>query len=127
MIKIKISNPLIKQIADAAERLTQKEMEMFLLKMNDTIKNNIKKQEAKEKKVKLIKEIKAKIGNKIKLTYYEKLTMLLGREPLKGGLKEHMKYNPKFKTEEAVCKDLFLMNIKTFPKDKSKAKKLGLI
>jgi hypothetical protein len=61
------------------------------------------------------------------MSYYDKLTKLLGREPLKSGLETHLKYHPQLKTLEGAAKDLFQLEIFSFPKQKAKAKKLGLI
>jgi hypothetical protein len=61
------------------------------------------------------------------MTYYEKLTKLIGGEPLKIGLETHLKYFPKLKTIEGAAEDLFLLEIESYPKQKAKAKKLGLI
>lgn len=60
------------------------------------------------------------------MSYYEKLTKLLGREPLKGGLITNMKALG-LKDLEASAKNLFEGEIKCIPGQKAKAKKLGLI
>jgi hypothetical protein len=60
---------------------------------------------------------------KTKVTYYEKLKTLLGREPVS------IEYNRKvmgLRTKEESAKNLF-EDLLTIPKDKAKAKKLGLI
>ncbi|MBS1579091.1 MAG: hypothetical protein JST29_05575 [Bacteroidetes bacterium] len=59
------------------------------------------------------------------MSYYEKLSILLGRKPLHGGLVANMKvFN--LKNIEDSAKDLFLGEIRN-PKQKNKAKKLGLL
>jgi hypothetical protein len=59
------------------------------------------------------------------MSYYEKLTKLLGREPLYGGLVDNMKVL-NLKNIEDSAKSLF-NGLLTIPKEKAKAKKLGLI
>jgi hypothetical protein len=59
------------------------------------------------------------------MSYYEKLTKLLGRKPLHGGLVANMKAL-NLKDIEESAKNLFLGEIGD-PKQKAKAKKLGLI
>ena len=60
------------------------------------------------------------------MTWYQKLVMLLGREPLPGSLE----YNRKimgWRTLEQSAKDLFESEIKQVPGQKAKAKTLGLV
>ncbi|MCZ2222165.1 MAG: hypothetical protein LC122_00835 [Chitinophagales bacterium] len=59
------------------------------------------------------------------MTYYEKLTKILGRQPHYGGLVANMKAL-NLKDLEDSAKNLFLGELKV-PKQKQKAKKLGLI
>ena len=57
------------------------------------------------------------------MTYYEKLVKLLGREPY------NLEYNQKIlglKSKEESAKSIF-KGLLTIPKEKVKAKKLGLI
>ncbi len=61
----------------------------------------------------------------INMTYYNKLTKILGREPFKEGVKHHQQYF-KFKTLDEAAKDLFNLELKD-PKMKIKALKLGLL
>ncbi len=60
------------------------------------------------------------------MSYYQKLKLLLGREPIEGSLEYNMKIL-NLKDLEASAKNLFEGLIRSFPKDKAKAKKLGLI
>ncbi len=59
------------------------------------------------------------------MSYLEKLTKLLGREPLKGGLIANMKAL-NLKNLEDSAKNLFQGEIR-YQNQKDKAKKLGLI
>ena len=59
------------------------------------------------------------------LSWMEKLTLLLGRPPIMEGVDENIKWM-KLGSREESAKDLFMGCIKQ-PKDKAKAKKLGLI
>ena len=60
------------------------------------------------------------------MSYIEKLTKLIGRPPITSGLEAHLKYHPHLKTKEDAAKDIFRITI-SLPKEKAKAKKLGLI
>jgi hypothetical protein len=59
------------------------------------------------------------------MTYYEKLIKLLGREPIEGSLEFNKKVLG-LKSLEESAKSLFKGEL-NFPKQKNKAKKLGLL
>ena len=60
------------------------------------------------------------------MSYLEKLTKLLGRPPLHGGLIANMKAL-NLKSIEASAKNLFEDELQLIPGQKAKAKKLGLL
>jgi len=60
------------------------------------------------------------------MSYVEKLTKLLGRDPLKDGLIANMKAM-NLRSIEASAKNLFEDELQLVPGQKVKAKKLGLI
>lgn len=65
------------------------------------------------------------IKPKDSLKWMEKLALLLGRPPIMEGVDENAKWM-KLDSREESAKDLFMGCIKQ-PKDKAKAKKLGLL